>query len=121
MNANLAMLHQAILAAMHKFDRIFHRDDMVVPLQVRVIHHRSERGGLAGTGRAGDEDETFLQEREFFQDWRKAQILDRQHLRRDQTEDGRNAVFLLEKVGAITRHVQGLRNRSRHREFLRNV
>ena len=60
MDANLAMLHQAILAAMHKFDRIFHRDDMVVALKVGVIHHGSECGGLAGASRAGHQDETFL-------------------------------------------------------------
>ena len=34
----------AILTAMHKFDRIFHRDDVVLAVQIGVIDHRS-RGG----------------------------------------------------------------------------
>ena len=60
MNADFAMLHQAILAAMHEFDRVFHRDDVVVPLDVGVIHHGGESGGFAGAGWAGNQNETFL-------------------------------------------------------------
>ena len=86
-NADFAMLHETILAAMHKFDRIFDRDDVVVPLQVRVIHHRRERGRLARTGRPGHEHESLFEQRKFFQDRRKTQLLDRQHLRRNR--DGR--------------------------------
>ena len=35
----LAMLDEAILTPMHEFDRVLHRDDVIVPLQVCVIHH----------------------------------------------------------------------------------
>jgi hypothetical protein len=38
------VLDEAILAAMHKLDRVFNRDDVIVPLQVSKIHHRREGG-----------------------------------------------------------------------------
>ena len=118
-HADFAVLHQAILAAMHKLDRIFDRDDVIVPLQVRVIHHRRERGGFAGAGRPGHQDEALLQHREFLQDRRQAQIVDRQNLRWDQTEDRGDAVFLLEESWRDSGRSPELRSRSRHRQFLR--
>ena len=45
-HAHFAVVHEAILAAMHKLDRIFDRDDVIVALHIRVIHHRRQRGRL---------------------------------------------------------------------------
>ena len=98
------MLHQAVLAAMHKFNRIFHRDDVVVPLEVGVIHHRRQSRGFAGTGRAGHQDQSFFQHRKFFQDWREAEIFHRQDRRWNQTKDRRDAIFLLEEITAVAGH-----------------
>ena len=44
------MVHQAVFALVHEFDRIFDRDDVVLPVLIRVIDHRGQRGGFAGTG-----------------------------------------------------------------------
>ena len=76
-HAHFAMLHQAVLASMHKFNRIFDRDDVIVPLQIRVIHHRRQRGRFAGAGRPGDEDEPLLQHRKFLQDRRQPELFAR--------------------------------------------
>ena len=102
-HADFAMLHQAILAAMHELDRILDRDDVIVPVQIGVIDHRRERGRFAGTGRAGDEHEALFQHRKPLQHCREARVLDRQDLGRNQAEDGGDAVFLLKKVRAVTR------------------
>ena len=59
-HTNFSMLHQAILAAMHKFYRILDCDDVIAPLDVRVIHHCRQSGRLAGTGRPGDKDQPLL-------------------------------------------------------------
>ena len=102
-HADFAMLHQAILAAMHELDRVFDRDDVIVPLHVGVIHHRRQRGRFAGTGRAGDQDQALLQHRKFLQHRRQTRDLRTvRTLRRDQTEDRRDAVFLLEEIRAVT-------------------
>ena len=79
-HADFAMLHEAVLAAMHELDRVFDRDDVIVPLKIRVIHHRRERGGFAGTGRTGDEDEALFQQREFLQHRRQAELVAGEHL-----------------------------------------
>ena len=76
-HADFAVLHEAVLAAMHELDRILDRDDVVLPLQIRVIHHRRERGRFAGAGRAGDEDEPFFQQRKFLQHRRQAEFFAR--------------------------------------------
>src|SRR2546423_6415992 len=102
MNTDLAVLHEAVLAAMHEFNRILHRDDVVVPLEVGEVHHGGKGGGFSRAGGAGNQNETFLQKGEFFQYRRQSQIVDRQYLRWNQTKDRGNPVFLLEEIGAIT-------------------
>ncbi len=44
MDADFAMLNQTVLAPVHEFDRIFHRDDVVVAMEIGMVDHRSERG-----------------------------------------------------------------------------
>ena len=57
---------------MHEFDRVLDRDDVVLPLQIRIIHHRRQGGRFARTGRPGNKHQPFFEQRKFFQDWRKA-------------------------------------------------
>ena len=104
MHAHLAMLHQAVLAAMHKFNRVFHRDDVIVAMQVRVIHHRRQGGRFTRAGGPRHQNEPLLQHRKFFEDWREPEVLHSQYLRRNQAKHGRDSVFLLEEIRAITRH-----------------
>ena len=44
MDADFAMLNETILTAVYEFDRIFHRDDVVVAMEIRMVDHRGERG-----------------------------------------------------------------------------
>src|SRR3954469_4477447 len=101
MHADLAMLDEAILATMYKLNRVFHRDDVIVSLQIRVIHHGRERGRLAGSGWSGHKHHALLQHWKFFQDRREIEFLNRQNLGWNQTKDRRDTIFLLEKICTI--------------------
>jgi hypothetical protein len=65
MHPDFSVLNETILAAMHELNRVLDGDDVIVPLQVRVIHHRRQGGGFAGPGRTGHKNEPFLEHREF--------------------------------------------------------
>ena len=102
MHPDFAMIDETILAAMDKLDWIFDRNDVVLALKIRVIHHRGQGGRFTGTGRAGRENQTLLQQRKLFQDRRHVELFQRLDIRRDRAEHRRDAVFLLEKIRAIT-------------------
>ena len=91
---------------MHELDRVFDGDNMIVPVEIRMIDHCRERGRFTGTGRAGDKDQALLQHRKFFQDLRQSQFINRQYLRRNRAERGRDAVLLLEEIDAVAHHVR---------------
>ena len=104
-HADFAMVHQAVFAFVHEFDRILHRDDVVAAVLVRVIHHGRQRGGFAGAGRAGDDHQPAVQHGELLEDGRQRgvellKILEGQHLAGNLAEDRRDAVLLVEEIGA---------------------
>src|SRR5438093_9481175 len=100
------MLNETVLTAMNKLNRVFDRDDVIVAMEVHVIDHRRERSRFTGTGRPGYKDETFLQHRKFFQHRWKTEVIGRQHLRWNGTKGGRDSVFLLKEIDAISHHVR---------------
>ena len=101
MHADLAVIDQRLLRAMHKLDRILDRDDVIFAVQVRVIDHRGERGAFARTRRAGHEHEAFFQHREPLQDRRKTEFVGGQHLAWNEPEDRGDTALLVEKIRAI--------------------
>ena len=100
-DAHFAVVHETLLAAMHKFDRVLHGDDMVAPVEIGKIDHGRQRGGFAGTGRAGDKHHAFFQHRETLQNRRQAELLQREHLAGNEAEYRGDAVFLIQKIRAI--------------------
>src|SRR5262245_50803823 len=104
MNPHFTMLHETALAAMHKLDRILDRDNVIVPVQIGVIHHRRERGRFAGAGRTSHKDQSLLEKRKLFQNGGQAEVVDGQYFRWDQAKHRRNAILLLKKIGPITSH-----------------
>ena len=60
MDPDLAVLHKTVLAAMHEFNRVFHCNDVVVPLEVGEVHHGGKSGGFSRAGWTGNQNETFL-------------------------------------------------------------
>ena len=99
------MVDEAILALVHEFDRVFDCDDMVFPVLVGVVHHGRKRCGFARPGRTRYDDQPAMEHREFFQHGRQRRIklfevLERKHLAGNLAEDGGDAVFLIEEIGA---------------------
>src|SRR5207248_7247344 len=71
---HFALIDEAALVAMQKFDRVFDGDQVIGARGVDAIDHRSESGGLTGTGGAGDENQATLLFANFSDDWRKIQL-----------------------------------------------
>ena len=59
-HADLALADQAVLAQVHELDRILDGEDVALFARVDVIDHGGERGGLAGAGLAGDQDQAVV-------------------------------------------------------------
>src|ERR1700730_6860875 len=91
---------------MHKLYRVFDRNNVIVPMKIRVINHRREGGRFTGPSGSSDQHESFFQHWKFFQNWRKAEVFHGQHLRWNRTERGRNAVLLLEEIHTVTHDVR---------------
>ena len=85
--ADFAMIDQAALALVHEFDRIFDRDDVILPDLVRVVDDRRQRRGFSASRRSGDEHQSLVELRELLHDRRQAQLFRRQDLRGNLTED----------------------------------
>ena len=56
--ANFALAHVAANIAVQKFHRIFDRDHVGSAVLIHVMDHRRQRGALARSGDAGDENQT---------------------------------------------------------------
>ena len=52
---HLALVDQALLRFVDEFDRVLDGEDVVVLGVVQVVEHRRQGGGLARTGRPGDQ------------------------------------------------------------------
>ena len=66
------------LVLVHELDRLLDRDDVPGEVGVDVVDQRRQRRGLAGAGRAGDEDEAAAHVAEFLDHRRNAELLERQ-------------------------------------------
>ena len=108
MDADLAVVNQRLLAFVDELDGVFDRDDVILPVQVSVVDQRGERGRFAGTGRPGDEDQPFLEQRKTLQHRRQTEVVAGEHLARDEPEHGGDAVLLVEEVGPVAGHAGDL-------------
>ena len=63
MDAQLALVDETFLCFMDELDRIFDGDDVAFEGVVEIIHHRGERRGFAGAGRAGHKDQALFLDR----------------------------------------------------------
>src|SRR5205823_4179325 len=91
---------QALLRIMQKFDRILDREDVAVFVLVDVVDHRRERRRLARSRWPGDQNQsarTFSKRRKRL---RRAEILEREHLRRNRPKRRSGAALLVEGVDA---------------------
>src|SRR5207248_1434216 len=81
-------------------DRVLDRDDVLRLGLVDLVDDRRERGGLARTGRAGEQDDPALLVGDLRDDGGKPELLDRADLVRDRATDDRDDAALPERVHA---------------------
>jgi len=98
------MINQAVFALVDEFDRVFDRDDVIAPVLVGIVHHRRQRGGFAGAGRAGHHDQATVEHAELLQHTRQGRIellkvVKGEHLGRNLAKCRANAVFLVIEIG----------------------
>src|SRR5205085_10944522 len=83
-------------------DGIFHRDDVLVEVLVDVVDHRRERGGLAGAGRAGDQEDSTGAAADLAGHFWQADLFEGQNFVWNLTKHHRAATLLLEDGDAET-------------------
>ena len=103
MNADLAVIHERLLALVNELDRVLDGEDVILPLEIREIHHRRECRGFSGTRRTGHEDHAFLQHREPLDHRWQPQFVGGENFVRNEPEDRADAVLLVEKICAEAR------------------
>jgi len=90
----------------HELDRVFDRQDVAVLVFVEVIHHRRQRGRLAGTGRPRHQHQAARPHRQLGEDLGRVELFQRQDFRRNRPHHGRGAAFLVEGVDAEARQAR---------------
>ena len=99
-DADLALVDDAALVAVHELDRVLDREDVIGAVAVDLVDHRRERRRLTGAGRARDEDEAARLHRQLGERARQVQLLERLQLLRDDAEGGAERLALEVDVDA---------------------
>ena len=99
-HAHLAMGHDAVAVRVHELHRVLDRHDVAVGGLVAVADHRRQRVRLARAGRAHDDDQSALGERELLEDRRQPQLLEGGDLHLDRAQHDADLALLHEGVHA---------------------
>src|SRR6266481_6634570 len=102
---NFALIDEALLVVMKKLDRVLDGDHVLFAFAVDFVQHGSERGGLTGTRRAGDEHEPARLVAEPLDDQRQAQSIKAFDFPGNRAEDRANRAALIEAIAAEARQV----------------
>src|SRR5258708_7149414 len=102
---DFTLIHQALFVIVKKLDRVLDGDHVLFAFAVDLVEHGSERGGLAGTRRSGDEDESAGLVAQSLHDQRQSQSVKPFDLPRNGTEDGADGSSLVENVAAEARQI----------------
>ena len=86
------------------FHRVFNRDDMAVALLINDIEHARQRRGFAGAGRPRHQNQPARLEQQVTGLRRQANLLQRQHLRRNLAQHNADMPLLAENTHAESRH-----------------
>ena len=99
---NFALVDQAFLVVVQKFDRVFDRDHVLFALAVDLVEHGGESGGLARAGRAGDKHKTARLVAQPPDDCWKAQSIEAFDFPRNRSKHSGDRAALVENVAAKT-------------------
>src|SRR5437870_6150038 len=104
-SVDFALIHKALLMIVKEFDGVLDGDHVLFTFGIDFVEHGSKRGGLAGTGWAGDENEParFVAQSLHYQ--RQSQSIESFNFPRNGTEDRAYGSPLIETVAAETGQV----------------
>src|SRR5258706_69496 len=102
--SDFALVDHTVLMVMEEFDRVFDRQNVVMPLDIDLIDHRGESGRFTRTGRTGYEDEAAGLFAHVGDDLWQTESLECFDLVGNGTKHRSNRAFLIEEVGTKTRH-----------------
>ena len=93
-DADLALVDDAALVAVHELDRVLDREDVLGALAVDLVDQGREGGRLTRAGRAGDEHEAAGPLGQLVEGRRDPELLERLDLGGDQAEGGAECLAL---------------------------
>ncbi len=103
--ADLPLIHHAVLVRMQIFDRIFNGHDVLAVFGIDLVDDRRQRGGFAGAGGAGDEDQSPRPLGEFHHRRRQPQLLEAENLEGNGSKRRSHRAALHEDVGTKARQI----------------
>ena len=95
-DADLALIDQALDVVVEVLDRVFQRDDVLVVVVVDEVDHAGQAGGLARTGRPGDQQQTARPDDEPANDLGDAHLLEGHELAGNTPQHHADVAALLE-------------------------
>ncbi|MNT44780.1 hypothetical protein D3C72_1813210 [compost metagenome] len=101
---DFTLIDQAFARFVDELDGIFDGEDVVMAMVVQVIDHCRQRGGLAGTGRAGHQHQAAGRIGHLAEHVAHAQFVHAQDSGRDRAEHRASATALVEGVDPKARH-----------------
>ena len=104
---HLSLVDDALSVTEGILDRVFDGDDVAGPAGVDVVDHGGQRGGLARSGDAGDQDQTALLVGQLQHPFGQVQLLERGHIGRDEPQHHAHVPALLKHVDPITGSILG--------------
>src|SRR5713226_7276882 len=97
---DFALIDEALLIAVEKFDGVFDGDQVFGAVGVDAVDHRRQRGGLTGTGGSGNQHQPALFFANFGDDGGKVQFVRGANFRRDDAQHHADVAALLKDVDA---------------------
>ena len=105
MRPDLALIDQALFGLVHKFNRVFHRQNMTVIVFIDVIDHRRQRRRFARTGWPGDQHDAARILANILENLRAVQLFQRQHLGGNGPENRAGTPLLVKGIDAKARQI----------------
>ena len=115
---NFSLIDERLLRLVNELDRILDRQDVIGLVLVDVIDHGREGGTFTRAGRSRYQHDAPGVHRHVLEDRRCAEVVQRQDLGRNDTEDRGRATILVEGVDAEARKLRNLEGEVGLQEFL---
>src|ERR1700687_1066776 len=97
---NFTLVNQAVLVRVHELDGVFNGDDVLVAFAIDLIQHGGQRGGLAGAGGSGNQDQAARTVAQLRHHEGEIELGEALNLKRNDAENRGDGSALVEDVGA---------------------